>query len=199
MQIEVSGTVDGDNWFTIPVRAINQVDVRYIPTIAGGPNGAWAGTCSQYKKIRARVVSYSTGTALVTLHCSIGVLDDSLNCKVSPFVVSATSSAGAALTATLPGLGQSLRHYITGITITRFATANLTASATPIVVTTTNLPGSMAFTLPADAANQGSVYNHIQSYPFPIPNNVTNAGTTIVAHATPYVKWRITVTYYTAP
>jgi hypothetical protein len=59
--------------------------------------------------------------------------------------VTATGISGAAVTATLPlVVGQF--HYITSIRVSAYNVAARTGSATPVVVTTTNLPGTPAFT-----------------------------------------------------
>ena len=57
--------------------------------------------------------------------------------------VTATGVSGAVATASLPPVvGQF--HYITAIDIQLYATAARTGAATPVTVTTTNLPGSPA-------------------------------------------------------
>ena len=70
--------------------------------------------------------------------------------------ITAAVSMAATLTLTAPGAG--LRHYITGLRIEHHTAALLTAGTTPVVVTTTNLPGALAFSIPMEAAAQGSVY-----------------------------------------
>ena len=84
-----------------------------------------------------------------------------------------------ALTLTAPGAG--LRHYITGLRIERHAAALLTAGTTPVVVTTTNLPGALAFSIPVEAAAQGSVYEKVLDPVRAIVAAAQNTATTIVA------------------
>ena len=59
--------------------------------------------------------------------------------------VTAYTSGAATATLTLAAPGAGLRHYITGLRIERHAAALLVAGTTPVVVTTTNLPGALAF------------------------------------------------------
>jgi hypothetical protein len=81
----------------------------------------------------------------------------------------------------------------------RFASALLTAGATPVLVTTTNIPGSLVFSMPADAAGQGSILTYQEDFSYPIAVSAQGTATTIVAPATPNVIWRVTAGYYVAP
>ena len=112
--------------------------------------------------------------------------------------VTAAISTAATLTLTAPGAG--LFIYLTHLEITMFAGAALTAAATPVLVTTTNLTGSPVFSMNAAAMAQGTVEERI--YPFGWPGiKATAAATavTIVAPLTTSVIWRITAFYYVAP
>jgi hypothetical protein len=50
-----------------------------------------------------------------------------------------------------------MRHKLKRLRIERFATALLTAGAAPVIVTSTNLPGSWSTNLPADALGAGAM------------------------------------------
>jgi hypothetical protein len=113
--------------------------------------------------------------------------------------VTATGAAAAAATATLPAAGAGLFHYITSIQIVKFATALLTAGAAPVLVTTTNLPGSPVFSFSAAASAAGTDEVQTITPATPIKSSVANTATTIVGPATTATIWRINVTYYTAP
>jgi hypothetical protein len=65
-------------------------------------------------------------------------------------------------------------------------------------VTTTNLPGSRVFSIPADAAPQGQVYSEIIETSNPLRASAANTNTTIVTPATTGVIWRISADYYLA-
>jgi hypothetical protein len=112
--------------------------------------------------------------------------------------VTATSAAGAAATATLPA-APGFYHYITNIEITRYATAGLTAAATPNIITTTNLPGSLAWWA-SSAGAFGTITDRLQETygNAPLRSSAVNTATTIVTPAITAVMWRINVHYFTA-
>jgi hypothetical protein len=198
--IEVSGcsTVDGATYTAIPVVPVNTNSRAYVVSVVGTVQGLWEGKCAGYTKIRARCTASSGGPFLVNLVASNGLLDDSLSRKITQQIVTNTGVAGAGVTLSLPGLG-SLKTYVTFLEITRFAAAGLTPGATPVIVTTTNLPGTLAFSLPADAAAQGTVFVLDKTFDSPLAPNSQSTGTTFVAPPTPNVIWRMTAGYYAAP
>ncbi len=113
-------------------------------------------------------------------------------------IVSTVGASAAAVTATLPAVtGQ--YHYIVGIHLTRYATVLNTASATPITITTTNLPGSLAWTIENGAMALGTVVDRVIMPAAPLKSSVPGTATTIVAPASAGVLWRINVEYYIAP
>ena len=67
------------------------------------------------------------------------------------------------------------------------------------MVTTTNLPGALAFSIPLEAAAQGSVYEKSMEPARAIMASAQNTATTIVAPLTTNVIWRISATFYVAP
>ena len=111
-----------------------------------------------------------------------------------------TCPAGSAVTLTVASPGTGLRHWITGIRIERHTSALLTAGATPTVITTTNIPTSLAYSIPVDAAAAGTIYEKVDLYPMPgIAGTAQATATTIVAGAVTATIWRITMQYYIAP
>lgn len=122
------------------------------------------------------------------------VIDDEL--RASRLAVTAIGVAGAAVTLTLPAAGVGLTHYITFIRITKFAAALLTAGATPVVVTSTNLPGGVAWSFSAGAELAGSSVDLNASPTGPLVASAANTATTIVCPATPSIIWRVTVYYF---
>ena len=66
-------------------------------------------------------------------------------------------------------------------------------------VTTTNLPGALAFSIPAEAAAQGSIYEKAMEPARALMASAQNTATTIVAPLTTNVIWRISATFYVAP
>ena len=195
----VEGTVDGNNWTVIPVRPVNIATIANLVAITGTAAGIWVGRCAGYRKLRARCSAYTSGTFIVTLVASNGLLEDTLHDRVTTGTATITAAAGAIATLSLAAPGAGLRHYITYISVNRFAAALLTAAATPVLVTTTNIPTSLVFSFPADAAAQGTIYPLREDFAYPIAVSAQNTATTIVGPATPNVIWRITAGFYVAP
>jgi hypothetical protein len=118
--------------------------------------------------------------------------------QTSDQVVSATAAANTGVTATLPAAGAGLFHYITLIEFVRVATAALAGSAV-LVVTTTNLPGSLAWSF-GNLMSAGGEVSRILQYANPLKSSAANTPTTIVAPAPgAAVLWRINVHYFAAP
>ena len=199
--IEVSGcsTVDNAIYTVIPVVPVNTNSRSYVASVVGAVPGVWEGKCGGYSRIRARCTALTSGTFLANLSANNSILDDALNRMVTTSIVTTVSvSAGAAATLTLP-LAAGLKHYITYLRIAKFAAATLTAAAAPMTITTTNLPGSLAFSFPADAAPQGSLFPIQEDFAYPVAASSQGTNTTIVAPATTNVIWRMTAGYYLAP
>jgi hypothetical protein len=200
MTIEVQGSIDGVNWILLPIRPLAAASVAYLAAISySSSNAAWTGSCGGFRLLRARVTAFTSGSATAVLIASTAPVDQSLQGMVTPLIVTSVGAAGAAVTLTLPAPGAGLRQYVTYLSINRFATALLTAAAAPVTVTTTNLPGSLAFSFAADAAAQGTIDRWREDFAFPIAAAALNTAVTIVAPATTAVIWRLTAGYYIAP
>lgn len=117
--------------------------------------------------------------------------------RAATTTVTATAATGTAVTLTLPAVSAQF-HYITSIDILIYATAARTGAATPLVVTTTNITGSPAFTF--ETAQAIGTNTPIQGYNLttPLKSTTVNTATTIVAPIATSGIWRITVTYFTA-
>jgi hypothetical protein len=197
MTVEVSGTVDGVNWTLIPIRS--RLGGIYLVAAVGTAAGGWIGDCTGYRSVRARVTAYTSGSATAVLITEAVPFTDMLLSQVTPGIVTVLGAAGAAATLTLAAPGVGLRHYITYLSINRFATALLTAAAVPVAVTTTNLPGTLAFSFAADAAPQGTLDRWREDFAYPLAAVAQNTATTIVCPATTAVIWRVTAGFYVAP
>lgn len=198
LTVELSGTVDGTNYILIPVKPFP--GTSYVASIAGTTAGVWRASCAGFRTIRARVTAYTSGSATTVLAASTAMVDDSTRENlVTPLIATSVGTSGAAVTLTIPSPGAGLRHYLTYLSINRFAAALLTAAAAPVTITTTNLPGSLAFSFPADAAAQGTIDRWREDFAYPIASSAQNTATTIVAPVTASVIWRITAGYFVAP
>lgn len=109
----------------------------------------------QLRRLRVRASAYTSGSCVVTITSDPNdALNTAINARPSTLFVTNTGAASAAVTATLPAVA-GLRHVIDFIQVVRSATAALTVAAAPVLVTTTNLPGSPAMTFGSDAAGIG--------------------------------------------
>jgi hypothetical protein len=124
-------------------------------------------------------------------------INTSQNLQASTLVQSATAATGVGVIVTLPAVVSQF-HYITLIEIKKYFTVANAASATPLVVTTTNLPGSLAFTFGQPLGTVGTTDVEQWISGTPLKSSVVDTATTIVAPATTGIIWRINVFYYTA-
>lgn len=191
----LSAEASGDNTNYIPLPVWNPQTELFTTGITS--NGSFqfdipAGA----KRVRLRCSAYTSGTFTVQMRATKAV--DFLYAKDIPATsaVTNTGAAAAAVTLTLAAPGANLFHYITHLTIERHTSALLTAGATPIVVTSTNLPGSMAWSFPADAAAQGVMSAKYFDFSKPVKSSAANTATTIVCPGTTGVIWRATAHYY---
>lgn len=116
----------------------------------------------------------------------------------SSLVVTALSSAATTVTATLPLVAGQF-HYITGIQIVRTCTTAIAGTAA-LAVTTTNLPGSLAFTSGNACAVGSTNVDFSMSFASPLKSSVAGTATTLVAPSAGSAGfYRITVFYFSAP
>lgn len=149
------------------------------------------------RKILIRLSAFTSGNA------AISMTSDSC-ASISPYVrdqksatlmVSATAAVGVAVTATLPAVA-GLRHYIDFISVTRSATAALTASATPVLVTSSNIPNAPVMTFGSDVGGVGvDVERKLDFGASGIAAAVAGTATSIVCPAYTGVIWRVNVAY----
>lgn len=149
------------------------------------------------RKMRIRLSAYTsgTGTMTITSDACASISPYVRDQKAATLMVTTTGAAAAAVTCTLPAV-TGLRHYIDAIRVTRIAAAALTAAATPVLVTTTNLPGAPVLSFPADAAAQGSAYGDLLDFGGAGAASIAiSTATTVVCPATTGVIWRVNVAY----
>lgn len=200
LTVELSGTIDNVQWIPMPVRPVNQPLVRYVAAIPGAVPGVWAGAFgAPYIRVRARVTAYTSGSAAAALMGSTALLDNTLQSMVTTDILSATSAVGVATTLTIPAPGVGLRQYLTYLRASRFATAVMTAGAAPVLVTSTNLPGTPAFAMPATAAPQGDLATYQEAFSYPLAAAAQNTAVVFTFPATPLAIPRITAGWYVAP
>jgi hypothetical protein len=155
-----------------------------------------------YARVRL-VTAPSTGTIVAYALAGGGFFEPSvaaINTVLAPstLVATATAAVTTALVLTLP-LVAGQYHYIQGYDLVRYAGAALTGAAAPVVVTTTNLPGSLAFTFTTAAAIGTSERQSMNFGSNPLRSSAAGVATTFSAPAVTGGLWRLTVFYYTAP
>jgi hypothetical protein len=157
---------------------------------------AYAIPCGQFRKLRVRVTAYTSGNAVVAMTSDACVSShSSIAAKPMSEMVSVTAAVGVALTATLPAVA-GLRHLIDFVHVVRSATAALAASATPIVITSTNLPGTFAMTLGQDVAGVGVDKEVKEDFGGTgLAATAINTASTIVCPAYVGVIWRVNIGY----
>ncbi len=114
----------------------------------------------------------------------------------SDLAVTVTAAAAAAATLTLPAPGAGLFHHIRYLQISLYSNAARTGAAAPWIVTTTNLPGSVAFDF-TKAGAIGTIERMDVNFSSPLKSSVANTATTFVAPAATAGIWRLTAAYYT--
>lgn len=198
------GTLDGVNYFPLPAFAQQQllvaaiVQETYVASIiiATTQSGLYIVGCTGLRRVRVRVSAYTSGNVTVGLRSSRADLIIYNKQLPSNLVVTNTGAANAAVTLTIPAPAAGLFHYITGLYIHRAGAAALAGTAV-LVVTTTNLPGAMAFSI-GNACPAGGMMRDIEMEPVtPLKSSVAATATTIVAPVPGAgVLWRIWAVYY---
>lgn len=204
----VQGSPDGSNYYdlvaypyspgsvggTLPqpgqpliTEAVNAATVQRMLCVATGG----------LQKIRVRLTAYASGACAVTINS-----DDCASLspylrdqKAATLMVTATAVVSTGVTLTLPAV-VGLRHYLDRISVLRSATSALTASAAPVVVTTTNIPGAPALTFGSDAAGIGIDKELVLDFGGAgMAASAVNTATTVVCPLYTGVIWRVNVAY----
>lgn len=193
--ITFEATIDGTNYFVLP--AIDQDTQAVVTVAASAAVGGWLIFVGGYKQVRARMTAYTSGTATVNMRGSLGQPGSGFAYTApSLLAVTGTAAANTGVTLTLPAAGAGLFHYITRLEITRNATAALAGTAT-LVITSTNLPGTPAWSVGNAMAAGGTQPDVIADFSHPLKSSAANTNTTIVAPVPgAAVLWRLNAFYY---
>lgn len=189
-------TVDGTNYFGLP--GYDNLTEQYLAAVIVTTTLAktYVVGISGYRRIRVRVSAYTSGSVTVALRASRA--DYIIYAREVPTTlwVTATGASAAAVTVTLPAAGAGLFHYITKVHLVQFVVAARTAAATPVLATTTNLPGSPIFSCDATVGAIGQIFLYELQPNTPLKSSVANTATTFVGPATASTIWRWNVGYY---
>ena len=149
------------------------------------------------RRVRVRLTTYASG------NLNVSITSDSCtpinpyvrDQKASTLLVTAVAAAGVATTASLPAVA-GLRHYVDFIKVTFTPTAATTASATPVTVTTTNLPGALAITVGQKACAIGEDFERVLDFGASgLSATTAGTATNVSCPAIAGVITRITVAY----
>lgn len=192
------GSTDGTNYDLTPLPAINVLTEAQLTNIVITTTQAsvYNVGCTGIRKIRCRVSAFVSGSVTVAARATIA--DYLIYAKPLPTIlwVTATAAANTATTATLPAAGAGLFHYITYISCMRNATAALAGTAT-LIITTTNLPGSPAWSTGNNMIAGGTQIDVDYQPASPLKSSAANTATTVVMPAAgAAVLNRINVGYY---
>lgn len=198
------GTIDGANYFALPMFANFQLLVavalaeQYVPSVvvATTHSGSYTVGVTGLRRVRLRVSAYTSGNITVSARGSSANLIIYGRQIPSTLHVTATGAANAVATATLPAAGAGMFHYITHISLVRNATALLAGTAT-LIHTSTNLPGSPAWSVGNAMAAGGTQVDLDYSPTTPLKSLLANTATTVVmAAGGAAVLNRVNVSYY---
>ena len=204
----VEGSADGVNYFPLLCYPYGTASVGGTLPQAAQPlvtevvnaatvQRALCASVGGLQKVRVRLTAYASGSCVVTINSddcqSINpyVTDQ----KAATLMLSATAAVSTAVTATLPAV-VGLRHYIDRVSVVRSSTAALTSSATPVLVTTTNINGAPALNFGSDAGGIGIDREQVLEFGSAgMAATSANTATTIVCPVFTGVIWRINVAY----
>lgn len=185
------GTVDGTNY--IAMFPYNIATGAYVVSVTAAANLTIS--VAGFRRIRVRCSAYTSGAIVVALRSSNADFSVLIERIPATSGLTATAAISTAVTLTIPAPGAGLFQYIDWIRVDHFAGALLVAAATPVLVTTTNLPGTPTLNFRADAAAQGTLTQNIIQNGMPIRASAANTAVTVVAPLTTSVIWRITASW----
>jgi hypothetical protein len=185
------GTVDGTNY--VALVAYNTVTAIYVASVTAAANLSL--NVAGYRRVRVRCSAYTSGAIVVALRATTADFATLVERIPATAGLTATGAAAAAVTLTIPAPGAGLYQYVNWIKIQHFASALLVAAAAPVIVTTTNLPGTPSFNFRADAAPQGTMSNDEINNGMPIRGITANTAITVVCPATTSVIWKVSASW----
>lgn len=184
------GTIDGVNYISLPgfaqfqLLAAAVIAEQYVPSVVVGTthSGIYTVGVSGFRRVRLRVSAYTSGN--ITVAARITGSDFIIYARPFPATlhVTVTAAANTAATITLPAAGAGMFHYITYLNCRRNATAVLAGTAT-LIITSTNLPGSPAWSNGNAMAAGGTVEDINMQPSSPLKSLLANTATTIVMPA----------------
>ena len=207
LTVSIEGSVDGGvNYF--PLLALPYAQTTGTIAVASqvliseafaavAPFRVYAMATGGLSNIRIRASAWTSGSLAVVIRSGPEFsIHPNTFARVSTLCITGTAAVSTAVTVTLPAVA-GLRHYIDRISIVRScSTAVAAAVATPIVVTTTNIPGNPAFTFGQPIAAVGQDAELVfDAGSTGLATTAIGTATTVVAPIFTGMIWRITVIY----
>lgn len=196
-------SLDGTNYFSVPARSVAGTVVAavvsevYVSSVVSTAAIAavYAVNCTGWRRVRCRVSAYTSGNAVVSARGTSANYAIITQPQPTTLWITATAAANTIATATLTS-SAGLFHYITSISLMRNATAALAGTAT-LIATTTNLPGSPAWSYGNAMVAGGTQTDLSMTFNNPLKSVAAGTNTTIVMPAAgAAVLNRINVGYY---
>lgn len=184
-------TIDGTNYYALA--AYNVATGAYVATATAAAQLAI--NVAGYKRFRVRCSAYTSGTIVVGIRATTADFTTIVARIPATSGLTATAAAGVAATLTIPAPGAGLYQYVSWIRIEHFTSALLVAAAAPVIVTTTNLPGTPSFNFRADAAPQGTLTEKVIQGDMPMRGVTANTAITVVCPLTTSVLWKISASW----
>jgi hypothetical protein len=184
------GTVDGVNYIGLPAFTLATAAVApqgpeaflSAAVITTTHAALYTVDVAGFRRVRIRVSAFTSGAVTVAARASVAALINYLKPIPAILWVTVTAAANAAATITLPAGGAGLFHYIVYLNCRRNSTAALAGTAT-LIITTTNLPGSPAWSS-GNAMIAGDTKEDVNYQAgIPLKSLVANTATTIVMPA----------------
>lgn len=188
----VEGHTQTGQYIALPVR--NATTGQYVVNGITGI-GFFYAPVTGLAKARVRMSAYTSGSANVSMRTSRADALIQVEGIPSALGVTVTGAAGAIATLTLPAPGAGLFQIVDYIEVVHFAAALGVAAATPVLVTTTNVPGLPVLSCRTDAFVQGSREVHRIGGSQPFKATTANTALTVVCPATTSVIWRVNALY----
>lgn len=197
LQPQVS--IDGTNWINIGPKLLNLNTGIYSSFIVSASIGIFQTDISANGNFRVTASAAMTGTAVVTIRTSQATIQSNkVTGDQSNLMVTATGAVNTAVTATLPAVAGQF-HYITSIQISKLYGVIGVAAGAGVIITSTNIPGTPAWTTEQLASPAGTVVRVVDLTPVtPIKSSVVNTATTIVCPIQLQSIWRINISYFAA-
>lgn len=191
-------SLDETNYFGLPAMNLMTEAMLAAVIITTTQATIFAVKVSGWRRVRVRVSSYTSGNITVTGRASISQSNVYARPIPSTIGLTATGAVNAAVTATLAAGGAGLFHYITLIELRKLYNVIGVAAGAGVIITSTNLVGTPAWTTEQEAKAAGTVEEVIKWFAHgnPIKSTNPNIATTFVAPAQLETIWRWNIQYY---